>query len=693
MMFFLRRFPVLFFLTWFTGLQLTSNAQCISTFPYTEHFDQSNGNWTSGGTASDWAWGVPKKSVIFKTSNTDKCWIIGGLTGNFYNNNENSWLKSPCFNFNELKNPYISFLVNWDSEKRFDGTTLQYSIDNGITWEIAGRFGDAPTSCNDNYWFQTSDIRYLPGEGWSGTANDGGGKGWVTAYHSFPALAGKANVMFRFVFGAGSFQNNFNGFAVDDFFIGEAITDQLAFSYACLNGARQASFTAQTNGCVDASTMQWNFNDAASGAGNTPTGQNVTHGFSSAGSFTVTLTGKNNRNETVTSSPQTILIPNLTATVKTPILCNGNTGLAEALVTNTNAAVSYSWSTNPVITASSAQLKAGAYMVTASVAGGCSNSAPVMLTEPPALEHTLQTAPADCNNQNGIISITTKGGTAPYRYTWQGIQYTTPGANNLPAGNYSITVIDHNACIDKVDVVLTKIPSTLDHSTNISLPDCGINNGAITINTSGGDPAYTYQWLPDITTANQASNASPGFYKVIITDARQCRDTAFITLQSKPINVSLGNDTFICKGQTLLLKPAGDFASFLWNDGATSPTKKVSSEGNYSVTIINAGGCIARDTVHISSGCGDLLFPSAFTPNGDGLNEQFGPTGGLSLVYAYRLLVYNRFGNLVFQSPNPYQKWSGESSGKKLSGTYTYIASYIYDGERKMKKGTIVLFF
>ena len=693
MMFFLRGFSSCFLLICLALFHLNAAAQCINNFPYSEHFDQNNGNWTADGNASDWAWGVPKKSVIFKTTNTDKCWVVGGLTGNFYNNNENSWLKSPCFNFSGLKNPYISFLVNWDSERTYDGTSFQYSTDNGITWESAGRYGDAAKSCNDNYWFQTSSIRYgVQGEGWSGSVNNGGGKGWVMAYHSFPMLAGKSNVIFRFVFGAGSFQNNFNGFAMDDFSIGETISDYLTISYTCLNTPRQVSFTAQTNGCIASSTMQWNFDDASSGAANTANGSNVTHQFATTGSHTVTLSGRDARNE-VTTITQNVFIPEVTATVKTPVLCNGGTTLAEASVTNTNDAVSYSWSTTPIISSPSAQLKAGDYTITASTVNGCFNSTSIMITEPAALQHTLQTKSADCNNQNGMIAITSNGGTAPYRYTWQGIQYTTPGANNLPAGNYSITVTDQNACVDRVDVALAKTLSTLDHSTDIISPDCGINNGSVKINTSGGDLSYTYQWMPNVSTESEANNITAGTYTVVITDIKQCRDTAFITLQSKPISVSLGKDTFICKGQTFLLNPTGDFATYKWNDGSTSPTKSVSNEGNYSVVVTNAGGCTARDTIRVSIGCGDLMFPSVFTPNGDGLNEQFGPTGGFSLVSSYRLLVYNRFGNLVFQSANPYQKWNGECGGKKTFGTYTFIATYIYDGERKMKKGTIVLFF
>ena len=92
-----------------------ATAQCatpINIFPYTEGFETTNGNWTTGGNASDWAWGMPSKTVITgAASASTNCWIVGGLTGNAYNNGERSWLQSPCFDFTTVQHPYISFSV------------------------------------------------------------------------------------------------------------------------------------------------------------------------------------------------------------------------------------------------------------------------------------------------------------------------------------------------------------------------------------------------------------------------------------------------------------------------------------------------------------------------------------------------------------------------------------------------------
>ena len=99
-------------------------AQCtvtVNKFPYNENFETSNGNWVTGGSATDWEWGTPAKKVINAAGSGTKCWITGGLNKPAYNDNENAWLKSPCFNFSALKDPYITFKVFWETSWKDDG--------------------------------------------------------------------------------------------------------------------------------------------------------------------------------------------------------------------------------------------------------------------------------------------------------------------------------------------------------------------------------------------------------------------------------------------------------------------------------------------------------------------------------------------------------------------------------------------
>src|SRR6478736_2997677 len=146
---------IIFFLVSTFCIPTRSVAQCgtpISVFPYTEGFEATNGGWTPGGTASDWAWGTPSKPVITGAATGTKCWITGGLTGSSYNNGEASWLQSPCFDFTSLQYPYISINVFWEMERRFDGANLQYSTNLGASWTNVGSVSD-PANCLNDQWF------------------------------------------------------------------------------------------------------------------------------------------------------------------------------------------------------------------------------------------------------------------------------------------------------------------------------------------------------------------------------------------------------------------------------------------------------------------------------------------------------------------------------------------------------------
>ena len=256
-------------------------AQCpasISVFPYQEDFELGMGNWQSGGTSNDWAWGHPQKAFIQSAGSGNKCWVTGGLTGSFYNNGERSYVISPCFNFSTLQHPTLSCKVYWEGENTYDGTVLQYSTDNGLSWQNVGQDNE-PASCQTQNWYNTTSIINLatlanPKCGWSGSAmatsgscvGGGGSGGWVTAKHCLSALAGFPSVRFRFAFGAGTTCNNFDGFAFDDFRILEAPALNVDFSWLCINGNQTYQFTTIATPCPG--NFVWNFGDPASGTSN-----------------------------------------------------------------------------------------------------------------------------------------------------------------------------------------------------------------------------------------------------------------------------------------------------------------------------------------------------------------------------------------------------------------------------------------
>ena len=601
-------------------------SQCaspISVFPYNEGFESNDGGWVPGGTASDWAWGTPVKPVISGAAAGNKCWVTGGLTGSAYNNGENSVLVSPCFDFSTLVNPQISFSIFWESEKRFDGANMEYSTDGGTAWILLGSIND--NSCVATNWYNNASVNFLGGSnGWSGniqptvgSCQGGSGSGtWLTARHDLSFLAGAPKVIFRFRFGAGTTCNAYDGFAIDEMNISEAPPNGGDFTYTCA-ASRNVSFVSSSAGCV--SSYAWDFADPASGVNNSSVLPNPTHTFSSAASYIVTLTINFSVGPPIIVK-HTIEILDVVINRLISIDCNGNqTGAIAAFVTGGSGIYNYSWNTVPPQTTFDLQnIGAGSYTVTVGSATSCSTSATYVLTEPSVINPIITPLPATCGNNNGSITATVTGGTAPYIYNWSN-GGTTPAISNLAPGNYSLLLIDANGC----SVVKNNI---------------------------------------------------------VVSD---------VVL---PVAFSLGKDTSICKGESLLLYP-GIYSSYSWQDNSTGPTYKVTGTGKYWVRVTNINGCTGIDTINVIVDCSGLYFPQAFTPNDDKWNNFFGPLGNLSIVKNYTFRVYDRYGQLVFYSTNPYTKWDGTVKGAKYNtGAFAWTATYTISGQQpKTQQGSVLL--
>ncbi|PLW93518.1 MAG: hypothetical protein C0591_14520 [Marinilabiliales bacterium] len=114
---------------------------------------------------------------------------------------------------------------------------------------------------------------------------------------------------------------------------------------------------------------------------------------------------------------------------------------------------------------------------------------------------------------------------------------------------------------------------------------------------------------------------------------------------------------------------------------------------------VNSGGCISSDSIFIKviNVQYELYFPNAFTPDGDGLNDFFGPVGNINAVGSYLLTIYNRWGQQIFETNDPYRMWDGKFKGKlSQNGIYIYKASYRIEnsciiGKDFFAKGTINL--
>jgi len=110
------------------------------------------------------------------------------------------------------------------------------------------------------------------------------------------------------------------------------------------------------------------------------------------------------------------------------------------------------------------------------------------------------------------------------------------------------------------------------------------------------------------------------------------------------------------------------------------------------VVIVDGQCGIASDTIKVDYHICDIGFPSAFTPNGDGLNDVIGVVGTLKYYHDYSLSIYNRWGERVYYSEDIYAGWDGIYKGDKQDlGTYFYMIFYTFEGKKHMLKGDFEL--
>ncbi len=279
------------------------------------------------------------------------------------------------------------------------------------------------------------------------------------------------------------------------------------------------------------------------------------------------------------------------------VSCNGGAdGSASVSVNGGVEPYSYDWSSGDN-TAQASDLVAGEYVVTITDDDGTEVTAEVTITEPDALAMASMVQGVLCNGDNsGMIALDISGGTAPYDYEWSN-GMTDGSIENLPAGNYQVTVTDDNQCtlveeleINEPDPIQIEMQST-DETANMGA------DGTAQVSASGGSGGFSYLWSNGETTAS-IQDLEPGSYTVTVTDGNDCTAIGMVTVQaftcSMMVNSTVENIT--CFGESsgsisLAVSEATQPVTFNWSTGATVNEVSGLTPGMYDVTVEDGAGC------------------------------------------------------------------------------------------------------
>ncbi|MBI1838086.1 MAG: gliding motility-associated C-terminal domain-containing protein [Flavobacteriia bacterium] len=394
--------------------------------------------------------------------------------------------------------------------------------------------------------------------------------------------------------------------------------------------------------------------------------------------------------------------------------CDQNNGAINGVMINGGINPQFSWS-NGMNTLDINSLMAGNYVLTVVDDQGCiqTYNATIINKLPPVIDvSSMSISSVHCDENDGKVSgISVSGGTPDYVINWNGLNTNNSlDLVNIPAGIYNLEVVDNAGCTDSKQITVDNIPGpeidlTSMVKNEISCTELGSISG-VSIN---GNAPFTYLWSNNETTLD-VNNLVDGAYTLNVIDAFGCATTSspftFVPVD-KPVANFYWTPVHPGIGESFdLLNISSGATSYNWTfgDGTMSnlfaPTHIYTNDTiqSYEIVLVakSAEGCVdsIKYTIILNE---ELIFyiPNSFTPNNDQYNNVFQPifTQGYD-NYDFSMLIFNRWGETIFESNDPAMGWDGTYNGLiQQDGTYTWRISFKMSqtDEKKLVVGNVNL--
>ncbi len=370
---------------------------------------------------------------------------------------------------------------------------------------------------------------------------------------------------------------------------------------------------------------------------------------------------------------------------------------------------------------------AGTYrLLVRNTSNDCEVSASVeVLVERELPEVQLQVSTQlSCSNET--VSISSEGSsTGPeFDYMWSTVDGSIVGQTSgteITAdqeGEYLLVISNSdNGCVDSATIEVNRVENELT-AINIDARDplCnGDANGQIEITAEDGELPITYVLNADNqNTTGIFTGLGPGVYSITATDANGCVVSAEAELVDPPvIEITLSESVIIDEGDSVIvdafLPPSAIIDTIIWDTQETpyrcldpeclsillSPLSTIT----VSATAVGGVGCADDDATRIIVRVNrDIFIPNVFSPNNDGVNDLFLPTAGRRVEIINSMQIFDRWGNMVFESRS-FQPgddsfgWDGTYRGRELApGVFVYKVEVTFDdGNTEIMDGTVTI--
>lgn len=265
-------------------------------------------------------------------------------------------------------------------------------------------------------------------------------------------------------------------------------------------------------------------------------------------------------------------------------ICSGGSLVLDA----GNPGATYNWNTGAT-TQTITITSAGTYTVTVTNPAGCTDTDAITITSAPS--PTVDLGPNQTICAGTVITL--DAGNPGANYLWN-TGATTQTISASVAGNYSVTVTNAFGCTD-ADIMHLSVADVPDAVLPETLSVCADATATLDAGNTGAD----FNWNTGATTQT-ITITTPGWYVVDITNAEGCStaDSTLVNILPLP-SIDLGADTGVCDGATITLDATWPDADYIWNTGATGATLEVDASGWYAVTVTDASGCSAVDSVWV----------------------------------------------------------------------------------------------
>ena len=337
---------------------------------------------------------------------------------------------------------------------------------------------------------------------------------------------------------------------------------------------------------------------------------------------------------------------------------------------------------------------------------GCSYNSEVLISQPDSINIMSTSVNSTCFGlPYGALSFNINGGVTPYQYLITTSDETIIASSSISdsvfynssplfADQYTISIVDENSCSDSVLVTITEPNEiVIEHVvTNESCPNA--SDGEILTSVSNFQDSYDLFWQSDNLSGETNNGLSAGEYVLTVVDNFNCVKVDTVVIMSAyelefDLNISMPSCSYINDGELeVLFDGLQDYSSVLnsinyseQTEGSINHLYNQFGNGDYTLTIAYNSNCTFDTTFSVVTNDGfDCIVPDpTFSPNSDGINDGFSPVQYFD--EAVELIIFNRWGEKVFQEKSNNPTWDGTNyDGEALpSADYYYIIKFDSD--------------